>query len=194
MENHLKVLLFLLSFSICTYSQVNDSISTRNISPPKHSINIHSGTIPVQLAGKLGIGYRYRKIYLEADYFGRNTIFYFASLFPYMYLANSYSKASITTNYLFTSKRKPDKHFILGLTMLQVWDNNSPSTNEDGLIGFHVYPSIGYFNEKPGKSIFGLGIKLGALSYIRETQNPKSDIVIAPLIDLTISVRLFQSK
>jgi len=187
-----KFFILFLAFALQVHAQVIDTVS--KYSTHHHSINIHFGTIPIQLAGKLGIGYRYKHLYLEADYFGRNTFFYFASLFPYMYLANSYSKASFTTSYLFTSKRKPDKHFALGVTLLQVWDNNTPPVTEDGLIGFHIYPSIGYLNEKMGKSIFGFGIKLGALSYIRETQNPKSDIVVIPHIDLTFSVRLFHSK
>lgn len=194
MTNHFKILLFILSFSLCVNAKENDSISKTNILVPNHSLNIHVGTIPFPLGGKVGIGYRFKRTYFEADYFGYNSFYGILSIFPYAGQVNANSKASFTTNYFFKNKRKASKHYAIGITLLKEWDNNSLPNKNDGELGFHVYPSVGYFNDSINEGPFGVGIKLGVLSYIHETQNPNSDWIILPMLDLTLSLRLFQTK
>ena len=190
---YMKQILFSVIFiyTLNLYSQHTAVDLTTEKSVITHALTFHLGTIPIPLGGKLGIGYQYKNLYFEGDYFGYNTFYAFISVIPFAVMSNSFSKASFSTNYLFRGKRHSNRSLLLGLSLVDVWDNNKSPANQDPLYGLHLYPQIGYHNAKLGQSIFNFSVKAGAFPLLPNGPN-KARVI--PIIDVTFGINLFTKK
>lgn len=178
------------------YSQDKDSISnTSNHSSLNHSIGFHLGTSPITYGGMVGIDYKYKNASFELNYYGYNMFYFLVSLNPLLYFGNSFSKASLSCNLLFQSKRKPKKSFLCGITLIHLWDESGDMRSQHdalyGLNGYNAYPSIGYYNEKMAKSIFNFKVKLGIVP-VFPNANRVDYFQFLPVLDMNVGVNLFR--
>ena len=177
------------------YSQDKDSISnTSNHSSLNHSIGFHLGTSPITYGGMVGIDYKYKNASFELNYYGYNMFYFLFSLNPLLYFGNSFSKVSLSSNLLFTSKKRPKKSFSCGITFIHVWDNYDINSQYDvlyGINGYNAYPSFGYYNEKMAKSIFNFKVKLGIVP-VFPNANRVDYFQFLPVLDINVGVNLFK--
>ena len=177
------------------YSQDKDSISnTSNHSSLNHSIGFYLGTSPITYGGMVGIDYKYKNASFELNYYGYNMFYFLVSLNPILYFGNSFSKVSLSSNLLFTSKKRPKKSFSCGITFIHVWDNYDINSQYDvlyGINGYNAYPSIGYYNEKMAKSIFNFKVKLGIVPVFPNT-NRVNYFQFLPVLDINVGVNLLK--